>query len=160
MKYFGTAMILSMALALLACGLSSANDEQPLRGNWEGSLLNPDGTTAFAFTATLAQSASTVSVTNFILTTTSSCFTSGTSATALFTMTDMTHGVTSGTFDMTIQSGSSNTNGMNTLALQGTFVRNAISGSWTFTGTGLDCTAEETVTSGNFTMVQMSQPSQ
>jgi hypothetical protein len=160
MKHLGTAMILFMALALLACGSSSANAADPLKGNWEGGLLNPDGTTAFGFTATLTQSGGTVSVTNFSLIPPSSCFATGTTASGVFTMTDMTHGVTSGTFDMTIQSGSSNTNGMNALALQGTFVRNAIGGSWTLTGTGLECSKEGTVTSGNFSMIQMSQPGQ
>jgi hypothetical protein len=160
MRYFGTAMILSMTLVLLACGLSSNNDNNPLKGNWNGFLLNPDGTTAFGFTATLAQSGSTVSVTNFSLITPSSCFAAGTTATGVFTLTDTTHGVTSGTFDMTIQSGSSNTNGTNALALQGTFVRNAIGGSWTLTGTGLECSKEGNVTSGNFSMIQMSPPGQ
>jgi len=154
-------MVLSMALALLGCGLSSnTNDADPLKGNWEGGLLNPDNTTAFGFTATLAQSGSTVSVTNFSLVTPSSCFGSGTTATGVFNLTDTTHGVTNGTFDLTIESGPSNANGMNTLALQGTFVRNAIGGSWTLTGTGLNCNKEATVTSGNFSMIQMSQPSQ
>ncbi len=159
MKHLGTAMILFMALVLLGCGLSSATND-PLKGNWEGGLLNPDNTTAFGFTATLAQSGSTVSVTNFSLVTPSTCFATGTTATGVFNLTDTTHGVTSGTFDLTIQSGPSNTNGMNTLALQGTFVRNAIGGSWTLTGTGLDCSKEATVTSGNFSMIPMSQPSQ
>jgi hypothetical protein len=160
MNHLGTAIVLSMALALLGCGLSSATNDDPLKGNWEGGLLNPDNTTAFGFTATLTQSGSTVSVTNFSLVTPSSCFASGTTATGVFNLTDTTHGVTSGTFDLTIQSGPSNTNGMNSLALQGTFVRNAIGGSWTLTGTGLDCSKEANVTSGNFSMIPMSQPSQ
>jgi hypothetical protein len=160
MKHFGTAMVLSMALGLLGCGLSSASNDDVVNGNWQGGLLNPDGTTAFAFTATLAQSGSTVSVTNINFATPSSCFASGTTATGIFNVTDMTHGVTSGTFDMTIQSGPSNPNGMNALALQGTFVRNTIVGSWTLTGTGLDCSKEGNVTSGSFNMLPMPQTGQ
>ena len=160
MKRFSAAMILSLTLALLGCGLSSNTNTTPLNGNWEGGLLNPDNTTAFGFTAKLTQSGSTVTVSDFTLTTPSSCFASGTTATGVFNLTDMTHNVASGTFDMTIQSSSSNANGVNALALQGTFVRNAIGGSWSLTGTGLDCNKEGNVASGNFTMLPMSQPTQ
>ena len=121
MKHLGTAIILFMTLALLACGLSSSTNTTPLNGNWEGGLLNPDNTTAFGFTAKLTQSGNTVSVTDFSLTTPSTCFASGTTATGVFNLTDMSHGVTTGTFDMTIQSGPSNVNGANTLMLQGNF---------------------------------------
>ena len=152
MERFGTAIIFSLALALLACGGASTKDV--LTGNWRAGLLNSDGTVAFGFTATLIQNGQTVSVTKFSLISPSSCFALGTTATGLLTMTDTTHGVTSGTFQMTIQSGSSNLNGMNFLTLQGTFVRNAISGSWMLAGTGMQCT-ESGATSGDFSMIQM-----
>jgi hypothetical protein len=154
MKRFGTALIFLMALALLACGLGST-PQTPLTGNWTAGLHNPDGTAAFGFTAALKQSGQTVGVTEFSFVSPSSCFATGTTATALFTLADTTHGVTSGAFQMTIQSGPSNSNGTNTLALQGTFVGNSISGSWTLTGTGTQCTETENLTSGNFTMIQM-----
>jgi hypothetical protein len=154
MKRFGTAIVLSIALVSLSCGLSSSNSVT-LNGNWEAGLANPDATPAFGFTATLAQSGSTLSVTKLSFVTPSSCFASGTTATGVFTLTDTTHGVSTGAFQMTVQSGPSNQNGTNTLALQGTFTRNAISGSWTLTGTGLNCSTPEDSTSGSFTMVQM-----
>lgn len=153
MKPFGTAIILSMALALLACGMGSPT-QNTLTGNWSAALLNPDETRAFAFTATLTQSGQSVNVTKFSFTAPSSCFATGTAATALFTLTDTTHGVTSGTYQMTFQSGPSNPNGTNTLVLQGNLVNNGVSGSWTLTGTGTECAATETSTSGSFTMLQ------
>lgn len=154
MKRFGTAIVFSMALALLACGLSSPPNDA-LAGNWKADLANPDGTTAFDFTATLAQNSSAVGVTNLSFISTSSCFVPGAIATGTFTLTDTTHGVSSGTFAMTVQSGAANPNGMNVLTLQGNFVRNAISGTWTLTGTGVECSNPENSTSGNFTMALM-----
>lgn len=155
MKRFGTAIIFSLALALLACGGGGSNNIDVIQGKWEAGLLNPDGTSAFSFNATLTQSGSTISITNFSFVTASSCFAEGMTATGVFTPIATTHGLTSGTFQMTLQSGPSNPNGTNTLALQGTFVRNAISGSWGLTGTGLECSKPEDLTSGNFTMVPM-----
>lgn len=153
MKRLRTAIIFSMALALLACGGGSNNNI--LKGNWTAALLNSDGTAALSFAATLAQSGSTVSVTTFSFATPSSCFAKGSTATGDFAQTGTTHGVTSGSFQMVFQSGPSNPNGVNTLALQGSFVRNVISGTWTLTGTGLDCTGPENLTSGQFVMRQM-----
>jgi len=154
MKRTGTAIILSTALALLGCGGGTSN--VALKGNWTAVLYNPDGTRALALTATLAQSGSTVNVTNLSFVPSSSCFAEGTTATGVFTPNYTTHGVTSGPFQMTLQSGPSNVNGMNTLSLQGTFLRNVISGTWTVTGTGLDCTGGENLTSGvSFVMTQM-----
>ena len=155
MKRFGTAIILLMALALLACGLGGPSNNT-LSGNYSAALVNPDGTRAFDFTATLDQSGQAVSVTKFSFTNPSSCFATGTAATAVSTVTDTTHGVTSGTYQMTFQSGPSNPNGTNTLTLQGNFVNNGVSGSWTLAGTGTECneTQTETSTSGSFTMLQ------
>jgi hypothetical protein len=158
MKCFGTAIILSMALAFVACGLSSPPNNA-LNGNWQAGLANPDGTTAFGFNATLAENSSTVNVTDLSFITTSSCFAAGTTATGTLSMTYTTHGVTSGAFAMTVQSGASNPNGMNVLTLRGNFVRNTILGTWTLTGTGLECSNPENSTSGSFSMTQMSGPS-
>lgn len=155
MKRFGTVIILSMAMALFACGGGGSNVVDVIQGNWEAGLLNPDGTSTLSFTATMTQSGSTVSVTKFSFTAPSSCFADGTTATGVFDSTGTTHGVTSGDFHMTVQSGPSNANGMNVLALHGTFVGNAISGSWGLSGTGLDCNQPGNFTSGDFTMIPM-----
>ncbi|MGA8150923.1 MAG: hypothetical protein WB952_08235 [Terriglobales bacterium] len=152
MKRLGTVIVLSMVVALVACGGVSNNET--IKGNWAAALYNPDGTTALIVTATLTQSGTTVNVAKFSFTTPSSCFASGTTASGVFTPTGTTHGVTSGTLQMAFQSGPSNPNGMNLLGLQGTFVRNVISGTWNLTGTGLGCAGPENLTSGNFTMSQ------
>lgn len=157
MRRFGTAIIFSLALVCFACGGGGSNNIDPIQGNWEAGLANPDGTTTLGFTATLTQSGSAVSITKFSFVAPSSCFAEGTTTTGLFTSTGTAHGVTSGTFQMTIQSGPSNPNGANTLALQGTFVRDAISGTWTLAGTGTDCNKPGNFTSGNFTMLPMTQ---
>jgi len=153
MKRFGTAIIFSLALVLVSCGGGSTPDV--LSGNWTASLLNSDGTTAFAFNTTLTQSGSQVAVTKFDFANPSSCFAKGTTATAYFTLIGTTHGVTSGTFQMTFQSGPSNPNGDNSLAFQGTLLRAGISGSWSLTGTGIECTQVGTSTKGNFVMTKM-----
>jgi hypothetical protein len=155
MKRFGTAVVLSMALAMLACGGGPSSNDDVIKGNWTGALFTTGGTTSLGFNATLTQSGTTVNVTKFSFTTPSSCFAAGTTATGVFNLTGTTHGVTSGAFQLAFQSGPSNPNGTNLLALQGTFVRNAISGTWTLTGTGTDCTGSETFTTGDFVMRPM-----
>ena len=145
MKHFSIAIILCMVTALSGCGSSSSNST--INGNWSATLTNPDGSTALSFTATLAQSGSAVTVTNLSFSTGSSCFALGTTATGAFTLNGTAGGVTTGTFQMTIQSGSANTNGTNQLTLQGTLTNNSITGNWTLSGTGAGCLG-----SGAFTM--------
>ena len=144
MKRLGLATIFLLFITLAGCGGGSSSS---INGNWSATLTNPDGSTALSFTATLAQSGSAVNVTNLTFTTTSSCFALGTTATAQFTSTGTSGGVTTGTFQMTVQSGTSNTNGTNQLTLEGTLMNNTITGSWTLSGTGAGCSG-----SGNFTM--------
>ncbi|MGO9123640.1 MAG: hypothetical protein ACLP6G_02005 [Terriglobales bacterium] len=141
MKHFGTAIMLFMALALSACGNSS---NSAINGNWTATLT---GTQDIGFTATLAESGSAVSVTNLSFTTSQSCFSTGAAATGAFTLAGTSGGVTTGTFQMTIQSGTGNTNGTNQLTLAGTLSNTSISGNWTLSGTGGGCTG-----SGTFTM--------
>jgi hypothetical protein len=156
MKRLAATIVLSMAVVLLGCGLSSA-PQNPLTGNWTAGLLNSDGSTAFGINATLTQNGQTLTVTKFSFAAPSSCFAAGTTATALLTMADTTHGTISGSFAMTLQSGPSNQNGANTLTLQGALARSIISGTWTLTGTGTVCNEVGSSTTGNFSMVQMVQ---
>jgi hypothetical protein len=153
MKRIGLAIILLMALALFSCG-GGGSSAQIIHGDWEAGLTNPDGTAAFAFTATLAQNGKTVNVTKFSLTLPSSCFGAETAAVGLFTSPYTTHGVTSGNVQMTVQSDPASTNGMNTLALDGKFLRNVIWGTWTLIETGALCTEPGTSRSGTFIMTQ------
>ena len=145
MKTLGTIIVLGIALVLAGCGTTS--NSNIINGNWTAALLNSSsgGSPIFNFTTTLTQSSgSSVSVTNLNFTTSSPCFASGSTATGGFTLSGNLNGVTSGGFQMNIQStGSSN----NLLTLIGTVSNNTISGNWTLSGTTSGCSG-----SGQFTM--------
>ncbi|MGB7585464.1 MAG: hypothetical protein WBM11_11510 [Terriglobales bacterium] len=157
MKRFGTAIMLSMALVLFACGGGPTTGGDALKGNWDAGLFNPNQTQAFSFTATLTQTGTTVFVTKFTFATPSPCFGLGTVANGVFTPTSTTNGVTSGTLQMTFQSDPFDPEGTNTLSLQGTLVRNVISGSWKLSQPDSICNVPGNSTSGSFTMLPMSQ---
>ena len=145
MKTPGTIFVMGIALVLAGCGTTS--NSNLINGNWTAALLNSSsgGSPIFNFTTTLTQSSgSSVSVTNLNFTTSSPCFASGSTATGGFTLSGNLNGVTSGGFQMNIQStGSSN----NLLTLIGTVSNNTISGNWTLSGTTSGCSG-----SGQFTM--------
>jgi hypothetical protein len=138
-------MIVLLTLGLTACG--SSNSSGNINGTWTATLTNTDGSIAYGFLATFTESSgSTLSVTNFNLTSTGSCFASyPTSETATFSLSGNFNGNIMGTFGMTITTlfpGATN----NVLTLQGTVNGNTISGTWMLTGlTG--CSGN-----GNFTM--------
>jgi hypothetical protein len=145
MKTLGTIFVLGIALVLAGCGSNSNNDV--INGNWTAALMNSSsgGSPIFNFTATFTQSSgSGVTITNLNFTTASPCFVSGTTATGGFTLSGNLNGVTSGGFQMNIQSMGSSTN---LLTLQGTVSNNTISGTWSLSGTTSGCSG-----SGQFTM--------
>lgn len=145
MKKLGAVIVVGIALLLAGCGSSSNGS---INGNWTASLMNSgtSGSEVFAFTTTLTQSSGTsVSVTNLNFTTNSPCFSSGTTASGGFTVSGNTNGVTSGGFQMNIQSTGTGTNDL--LTLQGTLQNNTINGTWTLTGNTSGCSG-----SGTFTM--------
>jgi len=123
-------------LTMISCGSS-----QNVNGGWNAQVLNPDGSTAFAFFADLKQSGGTVSVSNFgpgPTGTIASCFgTSALNATANFS---------GGHFAMTVSTlFPAATN--NTFTLQGVQHSNgSITGTWTSSGQP-SCAA-----TGNFLM--------
>lgn len=144
MKTIATILTLGIALVLAGCGSNSHNGN--INGNWTASLMQSSSNTpVFNFTTTFTEvSNGGLSVTNLTFTTNSPCFASGTTATGGFTLSGNQNGVTSGGFQMNIQS----TGGLsNVLTLQGTVQNNTITGTWTLTGTTAGCTG-----SGNFTM--------
>jgi len=146
MKLLGSIFLLTMAFLLIGCGTSSSNDV--INGNWTASLTDSSGVPAFGFNTTLHSNGSGgVTVSNLTFTTANPCFASGSTATGGFTLSGTTNGVTTGGFQMTIQSGSSVVSGSNALALQGTLNNNTVSGTWTLTGTSPGCSG-----SGSFTM--------
>jgi hypothetical protein len=145
MKTLGTIFVLGIALVLAACG--STSNSNIINGNWTAALMNSSsgGSPVFDFTATFTQSSgSNVSVTNLSFTTSSPCFASGSTATGGFTLSGNLNGVTSGGFQMNVQSTGSNNN---LLTLIGTVSNNTISGNWTLSGTTSGCAG-----SGQFTM--------
>jgi len=151
MKQFAIPAILASVVALAACGSGNTSNSGTINGNWNASLTNPDSSPAFAFTASLAASngSSTLTISNFSFTTAGSCFTSQTTETGTFGLAGNFNGNVSGSFGMQISTtfpGSPN----NVLTLQGTVNNNTITGTWNLTGVQAGCTG-----SGNFTMNKM-----
>lgn len=145
MKTLGTIIVLGIMMTLAGCGTNSDNGN--INGNWTAALLNSSsgGSPVFNFTATFTQrSGSGVTITNLNFSTATPCFAPGTTATGGFTLSGNQNGVTSGGFEMNIQStGSTN----NLLTLQGTVSNNTISGTWSLSGTTSGCSG-----GGSFTM--------
>lgn len=143
MKTIGTILVLGISLLLAACGTNSNGN---INGNWTASLMSStSGAPAMNFTATLSEiSNGGLSVTNLTFSSGSACFAAGTTATGGFTVSGNQNGVTSGGFQMNVQSTGSSSN---QLTLQGTVSNNTINGTWTLTGTTAGCTG-----SGSFTM--------
>lgn len=152
MRNLGIIVSILAALVLAGCGGGASSQSSVINGNWTAALTSSaSGTPIFSFTTTLTDMGNGgVSVTNLTFTTATPCFGSSTTATGGFTLSGTTNGVTSGGFQMTVQSGSSGTSGNNLLNLQGKLSNNTISGTWTLTGMASGCTG-----SGTFTMNRM-----
>ena len=150
MRHIGFVILFALAMLLSACGGGSNNNSGTVNGNWTASLMNTDGTPAFAFSTSLSEASntSTLTVSNFTFTTSGSCFGSAdTSETGAFTFSGNFDGNVAGTFQMTITTLFPTQN--NVLTLQGTVNGGTITGTWVLTG--------QTGCSGNgtFTMTQM-----
>jgi len=140
-----TTLCLTAALILFAVGCGNNNNSpNAINGSWTAALSNTGGSQAFSFTTNLSSTSGTgVTVTNLSFTTQSPCFSGGQTASGAFTLSGTLNGVTSGGYQMTIQS--SNPTG-NTLTLTGTLNNNTINGAWTLTGSS-GCTG-----TGSFVM--------
>ena len=145
MKQILTVLILGIALTLAGCGTNSSHGS--LNGNWTAALIssNNNSNPVLNFSVSLAETNNNgLSFTNLTFTSSNPCFASGTTATGGFSLSGTLNGISSGGFQMNIQStGSSN----NQLSLQGTINNNTITGNWTLTGTTAGCSG-----SGTFTM--------
>ncbi|MBV9623892.1 MAG: hypothetical protein JOZ14_07940 [Acidobacteria bacterium] len=144
MKQVLAISLLGIAFLLAGCGATSSNT---INGNWTAALMssNQMSSPVFNFTVTLATTGGpNVSVSNLKFTSANSCFAGGATATGGFILSGNLNGVTSGGFQMNIQSASG---GNNSLDLQGTVNNNTITGTWTLAGTTSGCTG-----SGSFTM--------
>jgi len=147
MKQLGIIAFLGAAMLLAGCG-SSSNNSDNVNGHWTASLTDMSGNPVFSFTTDLNQSSgSTVTRTNLSFTTATPCFGSDSTETGGFSFSGNFNGNASGAFTLTIQSGTVNSNGNNTLNLQGTLQNNTVTGTWVLSGNGAGCTG-----SGNFTM--------
>jgi hypothetical protein len=130
---------------LAGCGSTSNGGN--VNGNWTAALMNSSsgGSPVFNFTATFTQSSgSGVTITNLNFSSSTPCFAAGSTATGGFTLSGNQNGVTSGGFQMNIQSTGS---ASNLLTLQGTVSNNTISGTWALSGTTSGCSGR-----GAFTM--------
>ena len=148
MKQLGIIMALGTAMLLAGCGGSNSNSDT-VSGHWTANLTDLSGNPVFSFTTDLNQNSggSTITGTNLNFTTATPCFGSDSTETGGFSFSGNFNGNASGAFTLTIQSGTVNSNGNNTLNLQGTLNNNTVNGTWVLSGNGAGCTG-----SGNFTM--------
>ena len=145
MRKLAVAMLLVVGLITTGCGSNS--NKGSVSGNWTATLTDSSQTQVFSFTTSLVDNGDgTVKVTNLTFSSNSSCFVSGETETGTFGLTGNMNGNVSGTFGMTITSG---TPSGNILTLSGTVNGGTVSGTWTLTG-GIGCTG-----SGSFTMTKM-----
>lgn len=132
--------VLGLAALLAAC----STDHSSINGIWTAVLSDTNGSQAFNFTTALtAVSNNGLNVTNLNFNTQEPCFPGTSTATGAFVLSGTFNGISSGGFQMTVNSSS----GSNQLQLNGTANNNSIAGTWTLTGSTSGCTG-----SGTFTM--------
>jgi len=135
-------LLLVLGLAALLAGCST--DHSSINGTWTAVLSDTNGSQAFNFTTALtAVSNNGLNVTNLNFNTQEPCFPGTSTATGAFVLSGTFNGISSGGFQMTVNSSS----GSNQLQLNGTANNNSIPGTWTLTGSTSGCTG-----SGTFTM--------
>ena len=133
-------IVLGLAALLAAC----STDHSSINGTWTAVLSDTSGTQALNFTTALtAVSNNGLNVTNLNFNTQGTCFPGTSTATGAFVASGTFNGVSSGGFQMTVNSSA----GSNQLQLNGTLQNNSVSGTWTLTGATSGCTG-----SGTFTM--------
>jgi hypothetical protein len=149
MRRLGIVLLTAFALFLVGCGGENSNPGSGnINGNWTATLNDTGSSPVFTFTTSFHQGGGTeVTVSNFTFTTSSPCFVSGGTETASFMLSGNFSGNVTGSFELNIQS---ETPSGNTLTLQGTVQNNAISGTWSLSGTTSGCTGN-----GNFTLTRM-----
>ena len=133
-------LVLGLAALLAAC----STDHSSINGTWTAVLSDTNGSQAFNFTTALtAVSNNGLNLTNLNFNTQEPCFPGTSTATGAFVLSGTFNGISSGGFQMTVNSSS----GSNQLQLNGTANNNSIAGTWTLTGSTSGCTG-----SGTFTM--------
>lgn len=129
--------VLGLAALLAAC----STDHSSINGTWTAALT---GTQTFNLTTSLTEASNNgLNVTNLTFNSQDPCFPGTSTATGAFVVSGTFNGVSSGGFQMTVNSSS----GGNQLQLNGTLHNNTITGTWTLTGSTSGCAG-----SGTFTM--------
>ena len=145
-KPIGMIVTIALVLTMLGCGSSGGSNANTINGNWSANLMStPGGPPVYSFTTTLTETGgSGLSITNFTLTSSGSCFVSGqTTETGSFTLSGNFSGSVMGTFGMTV------TGSQNVLTLQGGIgPNNTLTGNWSVTGS--TCSG-----AGTFTFTRM-----
>lgn len=144
MRRFRILLLSAVGLFLGGCGGGNSSPKD-INGSWQATLTDANSSPTFIFSTTFTQSSGThVTVNAFTFTTSSPCFVSGETETASFALSGNLNGNATGTFGLTVESG---TPTGNTLTLQGTVKNRIISGTWTLAGVPSGCTGN-----GSFTM--------
>lgn len=132
--------VLGLAALLAAC----STDHSSINGTWTAMLSDSNGAQAFNLTTSLtAVGNNGLNITNLTFNTQEACFPGTSTATGSFVVSGTFNGVSTGGFQMTINSSS----GGNQLQLNGTLHNNTVAGTWTLTGSTSGCSG-----SGTFTM--------
>jgi len=135
------AILLGLAVFLAAC---STSNHAAINGTWTAVLSDTNGAQVFNFTTDLtAVSNNGLSVSNLHFNSQSGCFPGTSTATGAFVVSGTFNGMSSGGFQLTVNSSS----GGNQLQMNGTLNNNTVSGTWPLTGTTSGCTG-----SGTFVM--------
>ena len=154
MRIASVSCVLGLALALVACGNSYNNHPANLSGNWNITLLQTNGTTAFSFSTSLTEvGGSILNGSNITFNPSSSCFASQVTDSGAVQFSSGGYGYYSGggttAMSLTVK-GLSSGGATDTLNLQGTVnPDHSVSGTWTLSGVSNSCSG-----SGSFTMTK------
>jgi hypothetical protein len=148
MKKIGTAILMVALFAIAGCG--SGSNSGNVNGNWSAVLTDANNNQAFTFTTSLVatNNGSSLTVSNFTFTTNSSCFVSGETESASFSLTGNFNGNVTGAFQLNVISG---TPAGNTLTLTGTVTGNKTVGTWVLSAGSTGCASG----GGTFTMTKI-----
>ena len=132
--------VLGLAALLAAC----STDHSSINGTWTAVLADNNGSQQFNLTTSLTAIGNNgLNVTNLTFNTQEACFPGTSTATGAFVVSGTFNGISSGGFQMTVNSSS----GGNQLQLNGTLHNNTVTGTWTLTGSTSGCSG-----TGTFTM--------
>ncbi len=137
MKQFAALVLLAACAILVGCGGSNSVNPATINGAWTATLTDSNNQAYGSLDLSMVTNGGgALTVTNLTITAPSPCFVSGQTATGSFSLMGNFNGNVTGTFALTVQSG---TPAGNIMSLSGKANGNTISGSWKLTG-GFGCT--------------------